>query len=95
MKNKSKEEIAIAYGLCNCDEAYTLRGMTAPDCPWHSFAVEEAMDEWKDQETARLKELIQENKTSFKQELYGNRKVIKPLKKQVYQLQSELRTLNV
>lgn len=39
------EEIAYQFGLCNCDEAYKNRGLTAPDCPWHAFAIEEAMKE--------------------------------------------------
>lgn len=46
---KTKEEIALSLGLCNCDEAYTSRGMTAPDCPLHAFAIEEAMEEYADQ----------------------------------------------
>ncbi|HEY3430004.1 MAG TPA: hypothetical protein VGK39_04945 [Cyclobacteriaceae bacterium] len=52
---KTQIEVAIAYGLCTCDEDYINRGLTAPDCPWHSFAVSEAMDEWaKQQSTAFL-----------------------------------------
>lgn len=43
---KTAEEIALDHGLCRCDEAYTKRGLTAPDCPYHSFAVEEAMIEY-------------------------------------------------
>lgn len=46
----TKEEIAKHFGLCNCDKIYTSRGLTAPDCPWHAFAVEEAMDEYARQE---------------------------------------------
>lgn len=38
------EQIALEYGLCKCDEIYTDRGLTAPDCPWHAFAVQEAME---------------------------------------------------
>ena len=41
--SKRLEEIALEYGLCNCDEAYTKRNMTSPDCPFHAFAVSEAM----------------------------------------------------
>lgn len=41
-----REEIAIKLGLCNCHEIYTSRGLTAPDCPYHAFAVTEAMDEY-------------------------------------------------
>lgn len=43
---RTAEEIALTYGLCKCDEAYTKRGLTAPDCPWHSCCVEEAMKEY-------------------------------------------------
>ena len=42
----NKEQIALKYGLCNCDEAYTKRGLTAPDCPWHAWAVDEAMEDY-------------------------------------------------
>lgn len=52
----SKEQIALKYGLCNCDEAYTKRGLTAPDCPWHAFAIEEAMEEYAE---LRIKEAQQ------------------------------------
>lgn len=38
------EQIALDHGLCNCNEAYTSRNMTAPDCPFHAFAVPEAME---------------------------------------------------
>lgn len=40
------EQIALEHGLCTCDEAYTKRGLTAPDCPWHAFAVQEAMEQY-------------------------------------------------
>lgn len=40
------EEIALEYGLCNCDEAYKNRNLTAPDCPFHAFAVSEAMEQY-------------------------------------------------
>lgn len=46
---KKAEEIAIDHGLCRCDEAYTKRGLTAPDCPYHAFAVDEAMEEYSRQ----------------------------------------------
>jgi hypothetical protein len=42
----TKEDIAKKYWLCRCDEIYTSRGLTAPDCPWCSASVDEAMDEW-------------------------------------------------
>jgi hypothetical protein len=44
--SKRLEEIALEYGLCNCDEAYTKRNMTSPDCPFHAFAVSEAMEQY-------------------------------------------------
>lgn len=47
------EEIALEYGLCNCDEAYTKRNLTAPDCPFHAFAVSEAMEQYA-REVAQL-----------------------------------------
>jgi hypothetical protein len=40
------EETATKYGLCTCHEGYTSRGLTAPDCPLHSMAVEEAMQDY-------------------------------------------------
>lgn len=40
---RTPEEIALEWGLCNCDEAYTKRGIADPYCPLHSFAVEEAI----------------------------------------------------
>lgn len=55
----SKEEIALKYGLCNCDEAYTSRGLTAPDCHWHSTAVDEAMDEYAKELLLSLKSDIE------------------------------------
>lgn len=47
---KTAEETAKDFGLCNCDEAYTSRGLTAPDCPWHSSATEEAMEAYANQD---------------------------------------------
>lgn len=47
---KTQIEVAIAYGLCTCDEDYINRGLTAPDCPWHSRAISEAMDEYAKQQ---------------------------------------------
>jgi len=41
-----KTEIALKYVTCRCDEAYKSRGLTAPDCPYHSTDPESAMDEW-------------------------------------------------
>lgn len=43
---RTAEEIAFHFGLCTCDEVYKSRDMSAPDCPWHSQAVEEAMIEY-------------------------------------------------
>jgi hypothetical protein len=45
----TKEEIAKKYVPCRCDTAYTSRGLTAPDCPYHSTDPEAAMDEWAGQ----------------------------------------------
>lgn len=58
MTMKTAKEIAIKYGLCNCDEAYTSRGLTAPDCPLHGFAVEEAMEEYAQSVAEDLRERI-------------------------------------
>ena len=46
----TKETIAIKNGLCNCGPEYTSRNLTAPDCPWHAFAVSESMDEYAKQQ---------------------------------------------
>lgn len=43
---KTAEQTALDHGLCRCDEAYTKRGLTAPDCPYHAFSVEEAMQKY-------------------------------------------------
>lgn len=52
---KTIEEIAISKGLCNCNEGYKSRGLPDPSCPYHSFAVDEAMQE---SQTEVVKELI-------------------------------------
>ena len=41
-----REQIALKLGLCNCGDEYKSRGLTAPDCPYHAFAISEAMDEY-------------------------------------------------
>lgn len=43
---RTAEEIAIHFGLCTCGEEYKSRNLSAPDCPWHSMSVEEAMKEY-------------------------------------------------
>lgn len=43
---ETKEAIAKKYVPCRCDEIYTSRGLTAPDCPYHANDPESAMDEW-------------------------------------------------
>lgn len=43
---KTITEIQLEHGLCHCHEAYKSRDMDDPDCPMHSFAVEEAMEAW-------------------------------------------------
>ena len=40
---RTPKEIAESWIDCTCDVAYTSRGLVAPDCPLHSFAVEEAI----------------------------------------------------
>lgn len=40
------QEIGDKYRLCTCNEAYISRGLNAPDCPWHSYLVQEAMEEF-------------------------------------------------
>lgn len=42
----NKEQIARKYVQCTCDEIFTSRNLTAPDCPYHSSDVESAMDEY-------------------------------------------------
>jgi len=56
---RTAEEIALTYGLCKCDEAYTKRGLTAPDCPWHSCCVEEAMKEYATEACKEQKRLCE------------------------------------
>ncbi len=50
----TKEEIALKNGLCKCDEAYIKRGLSAPDCPWHSYCVSEAMDEYAQEQVRNV-----------------------------------------
>lgn len=57
----TKEEVALNWGLCKCDEAYTSRGLRDPDCPWHQFAVEEAMDQYAKQQSIAFSEWCQSN----------------------------------
>lgn len=51
-----REKIAKKYVPCRCDEIYTSRGLTAPDCPFHSTDPEAAMDEYF---TERALELLE------------------------------------
>ena len=44
---------------CTCDEAYTSRGLTAPDCPWHNYG--EDVQDLFDQRDQRIAELEAEN----------------------------------
>lgn len=42
-REKARREFVAAVRKhlpCCCDRAYTDRGLTAPDCPWHNYAVE-------------------------------------------------------
>lgn len=57
-----REEIALKLGLCKCDEAYTKRGLVAPDCPYHSMCVTEAMDEYMCETCLELLEYMAKNK---------------------------------
>lgn len=57
----TQEEIALQHGLCNCDKIYTSRGLKAPDCPWHAFPVEEAMDTYARQEAIEFQNWIRDN----------------------------------
>lgn len=50
-----RADIAIKYVPCRCDDAYSSRGLAAPDCPYHSTDPESAMEEYaevKSQEVA-------------------------------------------
>lgn len=58
-----REAIALKYGLCKCDEIYTSRGLTAPDCPYHSMCVTEAMDEYMEQCCLELLSYVVRNTT--------------------------------
>lgn len=51
-----KEDIAKKYVPCRCDEIYTSRGLTAPDCPYHSTDPETAMDEYAHQQAIAFAE---------------------------------------
>ena len=42
----TQEEVALKWGLCKCHDDYKKRGLKDPDCPWHQFCIDEAMDEW-------------------------------------------------
>jgi hypothetical protein len=48
------EQIALEHGLCTCDPIYSSRGLTAPDCPWHAYEVEAAMEAYAKQQTEEL-----------------------------------------
>lgn len=39
------EDIAKKHFPCTCGEIYLSRNLTAPDCPYHSFDWESAMQE--------------------------------------------------
>lgn len=51
---KTKHEICIYFNLCTCGEEYKSRDLVAPDCPWHSQCVSEAMDEYMEQTCLEL-----------------------------------------
>jgi hypothetical protein len=58
----SLEDVALAHGLCSCDEAYKSRNMYAPDCPYHSFAVSEAMEAYASKYKYRVQEFEHNDK---------------------------------
>lgn len=60
-----REEIALKLGLCNCGEEYTKRGLTAPDCPYHAFAITEAMDEYMKECCLELLEYMAKKVSNF------------------------------
>lgn len=57
-----REEIALKLGLCNCGDEYKNRRLTAPDCPYHAFAVAEAMDEYFTERAMELLGYMADNK---------------------------------
>lgn len=56
-----REEIAKTYVPCRCDDIYTSRGLTAPDCPFHSTDPEMAMDEYFTERALELLEYVGRN----------------------------------
>lgn len=59
-----REEIAKKHVPCRCDEAYKSRGLSAPDCPFHSTDPEEAMDEYFTERAIELLEFLGRHKVS-------------------------------
>jgi hypothetical protein len=57
--------------LCTCDEIYTSRGLKAPDCPWHSLGVEEAMEEYAKEVAIELLNFVTSETSPFAI-MYGN-----------------------
>ena len=56
---RTPKQIAEEWIDCTCDEAYTKRGLVAPDCPLHSFSVEEAIaDAQKEAKSEGIRELF-------------------------------------
>jgi len=54
----TKEEIAKIYVPCRCDVAYASRGLSAPDCPYHSTDPEMAMEEWAKQQAIEFMKFV-------------------------------------
>jgi hypothetical protein len=59
----TKEEIAKNYVPCRCHQAYISRGLTAPDCPYHSTDPESAMDEYAKQQSIAFANYVMKDYT--------------------------------
>jgi hypothetical protein len=73
--NKTREEIGRYWVSCRCGKEYLDRKLTAPDCPYHSTDVEEAMDEWAKQQGIAfgkwLSDWVVENRSRYKTDNRG------------------------
>lgn len=72
----TKEGIAKKYVPCRCDEAYTSRNLTAPDCPFHSTDPEVAMEEWAKQQAIAFDVWKRENCITYDYENSAYSKLI-------------------
>ena len=57
----TKEEIAKTHVPCRCDVVYTSRGLSGPDCPYHSTDPEMAMEEYAKQQAIAFGEWVDVN----------------------------------